>query len=163
MRHTPTVHMIHGYLGAGKTTFARKLERELPAIRFTQDEWVTGIFGNGPLDPDSMLKPIRDLIEGCWTRCVELGLNVVLDNGFWSRRERNETRTKAVNLGANYRLYSLAVPDEIAWTRVEQRNRDLHGSWFIDRNAFETLRTLRGFDPLGPDEPHVVIPLDRPE
>jgi len=38
--------MIHGYLGTGKTTFARKLERELPAIRFSHDEWITRIFGH---------------------------------------------------------------------------------------------------------------------
>ena len=30
-----TAHLIYGYLGAGKTTFAKKLERELPAIRFS--------------------------------------------------------------------------------------------------------------------------------
>ncbi|HLH02610.1 MAG TPA: AAA family ATPase [Bryobacteraceae bacterium] len=47
----PTVQMIFGYLGAGKTTFARKLERELPAIRFTLDEWVTRLFGDRHLDP----------------------------------------------------------------------------------------------------------------
>jgi len=31
-------HLIHGYLGAGKTTFARQLERDIPAIRFSHDE-----------------------------------------------------------------------------------------------------------------------------
>lgn len=149
--------MIQGYLGAGKTTFARKLERELPAIRFTQDEWVTRIFGNQHLDPEKMLQPVRNLIDSCWTRCVELGLDVVLDNGFWSRKDRNETRAKAAILGADYCLYSLSVPDDIAWARVEQRNRDLQGSWFIDRNAFDVLKNLRGFDLLGPDEPHIVV------
>jgi predicted kinase len=32
-----TAHLIHGFLGAGKTTLARQLERELPAIRFGAD------------------------------------------------------------------------------------------------------------------------------
>jgi len=36
----PTAHLIHGYLGAGKTTFARQLERNIPAIRFSHDEWM---------------------------------------------------------------------------------------------------------------------------
>jgi predicted kinase len=44
MNRIATVHMIYGYLGSGKTTLARQLEQELPAIRFTQDEWVTRIF-----------------------------------------------------------------------------------------------------------------------
>lgn len=36
----PTLHLIHGYLGAGKTTFARKLEIDTKALRFTLDEWI---------------------------------------------------------------------------------------------------------------------------
>jgi predicted kinase len=30
-----TAHLIHGFLGVGKTTFARQLEGRLPAIRFS--------------------------------------------------------------------------------------------------------------------------------
>jgi predicted kinase len=43
-----TAHLIHGYLGAGKTTFARRLEEELPAIRFSHDEWMTNLYGDDP-------------------------------------------------------------------------------------------------------------------
>lgn len=141
--------MIHGYLGTGKTTFARKLERELPAIRFSHDEWITRIFGHQQLEPETMLVPVSDLIERCWTRCVELGLDVVLDGGFWDRKSRDNIRAKAAALGAGCRLYRLSVPDEVAWARVEQRNKNLQDNWFIDRNAFEVLKSLRGFDPLG--------------
>jgi predicted kinase len=44
----PTTHLIHGYVGAGKTTFARRLEQELPAIRFSHDEWMTRLYGDDP-------------------------------------------------------------------------------------------------------------------
>jgi predicted kinase len=36
----PTVHMIAGLIGSGKSTFARRLERELPALRISLDEWI---------------------------------------------------------------------------------------------------------------------------
>ena len=132
----------------------------MPAIRFSDDEWVTRIFGDEHMDPEKMLKPVRSLICSCWTRCIELGLDVVFDSGFWDRKHRDETRARATALGAESILYCLSVPDEIAWARIEQRNDDLKGSWRIDRNSFTSLKSIRGFDPLGPDEPHMLITLE---
>jgi len=41
-----TLHLIVGFLCSGKTTFAKKLEQELPALRLTPDEWHLRLFGN---------------------------------------------------------------------------------------------------------------------
>ena len=38
-------HLIHGFLGVGKTTYARRLERERSAVRFTHDEWMARLYG----------------------------------------------------------------------------------------------------------------------
>ena len=42
----PIAYILCGFIGAGKTTFARKLEKETKAIRITKDEWIIQIFGN---------------------------------------------------------------------------------------------------------------------
>ena len=42
----PVAYVICGFIGAGKTTFARKLEKETKAIRITKDEWIIKIIGN---------------------------------------------------------------------------------------------------------------------
>jgi len=148
-----TVHMIHGYLGAGKTTLARKLERELPAIRFTHDEWTARLYG---IDPPAerfadYAERVSPQIDAVWPRCVELGLDVVLDLDFWTRQGRDTARSRAQALGAAVRLYRLACPDEIAWQRIASRNaaRDT-GSLFIARTTFETLKTR--FEHLDADE-----------
>lgn len=39
------VHLIVGYMGFGKTFFARRLERELPAVRFTHDGFMHALYG----------------------------------------------------------------------------------------------------------------------
>ena len=116
----PTVHLIHGYIGAGKTTFARRLERQLPAIRFSHDEWMTCLYGDDPpVDqfPDFHQRVLK-MIDFYWTRCVALGLDVVLDLGFWSRRQRDETRAAAFALGGSAWLYRLECPDDEAWQWV---------------------------------------------
>ena len=148
----PTAHLIHGYIGAGKTTFARRLERELPAIRFSHDEWMARLYGDDP--PVDRFAEFHDrvskLIETHWTRCVELGLDVVLDLGFWSRTQRSEIRATVLALGASARLYRLECSDDEAWRRVEQRNLYLDGSLYIVRHTFDTLKSR--FEPLEDDD-----------
>ncbi len=145
--------MIHGYLGAGKTTFARRLEQELPAIRFTHDEWMARLYGVDP--PVEHFADYRSRvsaqIDSLWSRCLQLGLDVILDLNFWTRSGRDTTRMKAQSLGAAVRLYRLTCPDEVAWHRIERRNASLDGSGlFIARKTFEVLRAE--FEPLDPDE-----------
>ena len=43
-----TLHLLFGGVGSGKTTVAKKLERELPAVRFTHDEWTARLYGCYP-------------------------------------------------------------------------------------------------------------------
>ena len=43
-----TIHLLHGFTGAGKSTFAKKLESEIRAIRFSPDEWMVKLYGNNP-------------------------------------------------------------------------------------------------------------------
>ena len=152
-----TAHLIYGYLGSGKTTFAKELERDLPAIRFNCDEWVTALSDEVP--PARLIQKHQDVISAMvkqyWSRCLELGVDVVLDEGFWSRRSRDEARAKIAAVGADCKLYYLNCPPERAWERVEKRNNTLDGSFFFNRNAFEALRER--FEPLGEDEEHIEI------
>jgi predicted kinase len=149
----PTAHMIHGYLGAGKTTFAHRLEQELPAIRFTHDEWMARLYGTDPPVEHfaDYASRVSAQIDTMWPRCLQLGLDVVLDLNFWTRQSRNATRMKAQSLGASVRLYRLNCPDEVAWQRVKRRNESLGGtSLLIRHETFERLKA--GLEPLDPDE-----------
>lgn len=156
-RDIPTVHLIHGYLGAGKTTFACNLERDLPAIRFTHDEWMARLYGEDPPVNDFPVyyRRVSDQIGTLWPRCLELGVDVVLDLNFWSRAQRDSTRATALTLGANVVLYRLICAEEEAWRRIDDRNRRLEGNLFIDRNTFNVLQTR--FEPLGDDEERTEI------
>jgi predicted kinase len=154
----PMAHLIHGFLGSGKTTFARRLEGDLQAIRFTHDEWMVRLYGHDPpADQFPILfHRIPEQIDQLWPRCLELGVDVVLDHGFWSCQQREETRAMACAVGASTRLYRLACTEEEAWQRIEQRNRNLDGSLFISHSTFEALKIR--FEPLKDDEERIEVP-----
>jgi predicted kinase len=87
----PTAHLVFGFLGSGKTTLAKRLELQHNAIRFTPDEWMVRLFGEAPPVEtfQGRAASILDIMQPIWIRCLSLGLNVVLDYGFWSRNERD--------------------------------------------------------------------------
>jgi predicted kinase len=75
--------IIHGFLGSGKTTFARQLEVSLPAIPFSHAEWMAQLYGDDPPVGEfpEFARRVSEQIGTIWARCLELGLDVVLDFG----------------------------------------------------------------------------------
>jgi predicted kinase len=120
----PQAFLLHGFLGVGKTTFAKRLEREQAAVRFTHDEWMSRLYGSNP--PAAHFQDYADRVFGTmetiWTRCLELGTNVVLDYGFWSRAERAHVRGLVLMHGGEPVLYRFNCPSDIAMKRVSERN-----------------------------------------
>ena len=155
-----TAHLIHGYIGAGKTTFSRRLEHRTSAIRFTHDEWMKALYGDDPPEENfaEYSERISGLMESLWTRCLQIGVDVVLDSGFWSRKERDRVRSIITGLGADYRLYRLTCPDKLAWERIQARNDNLSSSLYIAPNTFAVLKAH--FEPLAEDEERIDVPQD---
>jgi hypothetical protein len=153
----PTVHLIHGYICAGKTTFAKNLAAEVNGVRFNPDEWMVRLYGEDPPADQfaGRLGRVFSLLDEQWMRVVRCGVDVVLDYGFWTRADRDTARLRAAEAGASFRLYALQCSETAARLRCRARNANLQGSLYIADNTFDVLRVR--FEPLQPDEPHLLI------
>jgi hypothetical protein len=153
-----TLHLIHGYIGAGKTTFARKLEKDLPAMRLSVDEWMHQLYGNNP-PADKYADYHERLLSVLWqiaSATVTLGVDVVFDEGFWRRVQWDDARKRAEAIGAKCVLYRVSCSDELALARTLQRNKEMpKDSVYIYEDCYRQLKSR--FEPLGEDEEHVDV------
>lgn len=122
-----TLLLMCGLPGAGKTTLAKSLERERAALRLTPDEWIARLYGQHLTPP--ALDWCRDPVEAIqWEmaeRALRLGVNVILDFGFWSRAEREEFRARAAALGVGSEVHFLDVSHATLAARLAARNAAL--------------------------------------
>lgn len=115
-----TLHVVVGLPGAGKTTLAKRLEAELPALRLTPDEWMVPLFGES--EAGRKRDAVEGLLIGVAMRSLRLGVDVVLDFGVWSRDERTGLRHLAADVGSVTRLHYLSVEPEEQWRRLAARD-----------------------------------------
>jgi hypothetical protein len=97
------------------------MERELPALRLTPDEWMARIVGDGY--DDAKRAAVEAVQWEIAARALSLGVDVILENGFWSRSERDDFRSRAAAVGAETKLYFLDVPRDELLRRTNLSDR----------------------------------------
>ena len=155
--HQPTLFLTVGLPGTGKTTAARRIEAEHGALRLTKDEWMKALFGRG--NPASASDVIEGRLIDVGMRALELGIDVVIDFGLWSRDERCALRQLAADVGASVviRYFELTPAEQRA--RLDQRLADApHETWpmseqeltdWASRIEVPTPAELDGSEPIG--------------
>ncbi|ODT06347.1 MAG: kinase [Mesorhizobium sp. SCN 65-20] len=123
----PTLFITCGLPGSGKSTLAKQLEQEVPALRLTADEWLHELYPT-ITTAESEEGTTRRFVERLqWKlalRALQLGCDVVLDWGVWSREERDFYRTGARDVGARVVLCLLDPSVDELWERLSRRNAD---------------------------------------
>lgn len=147
-----TLTLLCGLPGSGKTTHARELE-EGGTFRLASDDWMVPLFGQHmPRHVfDERLSVVRLLQWELAAKLLKSGVDVVLDDGFWTRAERQKYRAQAEAVGAEVQLIYFDVPVEELRDRLGERKRHLTpGTFEIDDAALDLFITK--FEVPGPDE-----------
>lgn len=153
----PTLFLTVGLPGTGKTTAARHIEVQQSALRLTKDEWVKALYGR---DNPTLAS---DVIEGrliqIGIRALELGTNVIIDFGLWSREERSALRQAAADIGAAVVIRYFELTPAEQRKRIDQRLAEApHDTWpmsereladWASKFDIPTSSELDGSEPIG--------------
>jgi predicted kinase len=126
-----TLFLTCGLQGSGKTALAKRLETEYSALRLTADEWLHELHpGVSGVELDLLREPVERVQWNVAIRALELGCNVILDWGLWSREERDRYRLAARDLGVHVVLCLVEATREELFERLSRRNADAPAGTF---------------------------------
>ena len=150
MRKKPSIHLIHGFMGFGKTTLSNKLAQTLPAIKLTHDDFMFEQFGRDPDDFLNKYKIVEDFLKEKTAEEIKKGNSVILDYGFWEKETRKNYYNWAKTLTPNVFFHALQCDLNVAKKRVLKRSAENPNELLITEEIFFT--RLPRFEPMSEDE-----------
>ena len=149
-----------GKLCSGKTTYSKRLAKEIGAVRLSVDEitlLLLGPFAGDILD-EYFQKLEKYLMEKS-IEAAEAGVSSVIDLGLWTKAEREKVREFYRERGAECEIHYLRVPDGVWRERIEKRNREIEAglteAYPVDENLLKKFESF--FEEPSPDEVDAII------
>lgn len=124
----PTVHIVFGPQGAGKTTYSRQMSEQAKGTRFSIDEWMGGLFGPDLPQPMSfawIMARVQRCEHRIWATALDVvkrGGTAVLDLGFMKVVDRARFIALAEAEGLLVQLHFVSAPHALRRSRVMARN-----------------------------------------
>ena len=136
-----------GKLCSGKSTYAKRIRKAQNAVVLSIDEVMLSVFGQDAGEKhDYYVERIKEYQYAKSVEIAETGINVVLDWGFWTKKERDYAKEFYSSRNIDYEFYYLNVdPDE--WNRrIQKRNQDVlnHESdtYYVDEGLAEKFESI---------------------
>ena len=82
------------------------------------------MFGQDATDKEHDARHVlfESLLWEVAARVLSLGVDVILDFGFWGRSERDDFRSRAKSSGADFKIHYTYAPEDVLLKRLAERN-----------------------------------------
>jgi predicted kinase len=158
------VIILCGMIAGGKTYYANQRKASTGAVILSVDDLLLQLSDTclGERHDDIAFR-CQHYLYGLAEQLTALGQDVIIDYGYWLKKERDAARQYFRSRGIPMELHYFAVPEDIRRMRLEQRNKALEeaGSgngkkaYYIEENLRQKLD--RKFEEPSADEIDVCI------
>lgn len=165
----PTLYVMHGPSGSGKSSLSEFLAGQLGAVRVRSDlerKRLAGMqssaardagFAQGIYTPEFSHRTYARLLE-CAESCLRGGLSVIIDAAFLNTADRDLFRRLAVQQSVRYIIVSCEADRAILAKRIAERRQTQLDSSDADVTVLE--RQLQTMEPLSAADQLQVVAVD---
>ncbi|AWH49107.1 cell division protein ZipA [Stenotrophomonas sp. SAU14A_NAIMI4_5] len=122
---TPTLHLVCGKIGAGKSTLCRQLAQAPGTVLISEDAWLAALYPaqiRSVADYLQRAALLRDVLAPHLRALLRAGVSVVLDFPFNTAATRAWAREVFEAVTAAHALHFLDVDDAVCKARLRARN-----------------------------------------
>lgn len=141
------VYMMCGKICSGKSTHAAELRKLHKAVVLSVDEITLALFDQNAGDKlDDYVARAEKYLYDKSLEIIECGINVILDWGFWTNRERNEAREFYGSKNIENEFHYIDIPDEEWYRRLDKRNKAVMenktSAYYVDEGLAEKFKSI---------------------
>ena len=152
-----TIHLMHGFIGFGKSKISKELAHELPAVILNNDDFMAKLYGKNP--SKEVFRDYYNRIDGLiWELAesiIRAGTDVIIDYGFWTRQSRADAYARAKKITENVVFHNILCDMDTARQSVVERNKRHPDALFVDEATFDLFKPQ--FEPMSDDEGYPII------
>jgi len=122
-----TLIFFCGKMGAGKSTYSKKLASELNAVFLSEDDWLSVIYPEEIKNFDDYIKyssRLKPLIKAHVRRILHSGVSVVMDFPGNTKKQRVWFKEIFFESQIPHKLIYLQAEDQLCLKRLKQRRQD---------------------------------------
>lgn len=140
------VIMTCGKICCGKTTYARRLQKERNAVILSVDEITLSLFPDGAGGMhDIFVCRAEQYLLSLSLQILRSGTDVILDWGLWTREQRNRLCTFWKENSAEYEIHYLRISQEEWERRIRKRNAvqaETPSAYYVDEGLLRKAESL---------------------
>lgn len=151
----PTLHLLMGLPGAGKTTLAKTIQKITKAARLSSDDYRILIYPE-PTFSQKEHDNLYGLLDHSVGHLLEADHDVIYDANLNRRVHRDEKYALAEKYGAKVKLWWVKTPQELAkQRRIDEQDHLLIPEGETPEKMFDRIAEV--FEPPGEDENFTVV------